>query len=470
MGCRFRFSSVVSRFSKNGKRTTSNDLLLVPLYSIMHSFTVAIVGRPNVGKSTFFNRLLQQRKAIVDDISGVTRDRQYGVADWNGKSFNLIDTGGFVPQSEDIFEKEIRKQVHIAMDEANAIIFMCDAATGITDLDSAMADLLRRSKKPVFLAVNKVDNHERLLEANEFYALGFEPIFFISSMTGSGSGELLDAVAAIMPEEEEVEDAVSLPKIAIIGQPNVGKSSLLNALMGQERTIVSDIAGTTRDTIHTRYSLFQKDFILIDTAGIRRKTKVHEDLEFYSVIRAIKAMDEADVCMLILDAGKGITQQDLNIYSLAVKKGKGIVVLVNKWDTVKKETNTARDYEKELKERLAPFNDVPILFISATEKTRIMQAIEAALLVVENKQNKIPTAQLNEVIQKSIQAYHPPVVRGVPVSIKYVTQLPTAVPSFAFFCNHPDDVKQPYKNYLENQLRKAFNFKGVPVRLFFRKK
>ena len=423
-----------------------------------------------MGKSTFFNRLLQQRKAIVDDVSGVTRDRQYGVADWNGKSFNLIDTGGFVPDSEDIFEREIRKQVLIAMDEANAIIFMCDAATGITDLDAAMADVLRRSKKPVFLAVNKVDNHERLLEANEFYALGFEHLFFISSMTGSGSGELLDAITEIMPEEVEDPLQDEVPKIAIIGQPNVGKSSLLNALMGQERTIVSDIAGTTRDTIHTRYTLFQKEFILIDTAGIRRKTKVHEDLEFYSVIRAIKAMDEADVCLLLLDAEKGITQQDLNIYSLAVKKGKGILVLVNKWDLMKKETNTARDYEKELKDRLAPFNDVPILFISATEKLRIMQAIEAALQVVESKKTKIPTAQLNDVIQKSIQAYHPPVVRGVPVSIKYVTQLPTAVPSFAFFCNHPDDVKQPYKNYLENQLRKSFNFKGVPIRLFFRKK
>jgi GTP-binding protein len=449
---------------------TNNQQLHVPLHPIMQSFTVAIVGRPNVGKSTFFNRLLQQRKAIVDDVSGVTRDRQYGIADWNGKTFNLIDTGGFVPDSEEIFEREIRKQVLIAMDEANAIIFMCDAATGITDLDSAMADVLRRSKKPVFLAVNKVDNHERLLEANEFYALGFDELYFISSMTGSGSGELLDAITAIMPEEAEADFQDNIPKIAIIGQPNVGKSSLLNALMGQERTIVSDIAGTTRDTIHTRYTLFQKEFILIDTAGIRRKTKVHEDLEFYSVIRAIKAMDEADVCLLLLDAGKGITQQDLNIYSLAVKKGKGIVVLVNKWDTVKKETNTARDYEKELKERLAPFNDVPILFVSATEKLRIMQAIESALEVVEHKQTKIPTAQLNDVIQKSIQAYHPPVVRGVPVSIKYVTQLPTAVPSFAFFCNHPDDVKQPYKNYLENQLRKSFNLKGVPIRLFFRKK
>jgi GTPase len=436
----------------------------------MSGFTVAIVGRPNVGKSTFFNRLLQERKAIVDDVSGVTRDRQYGVADWNGKSFNLIDTGGFVPDSEDVFEVEIRKQVKIALDEANAVVFMCDAATGITDLDESMADVLRRTTKPVFLAVNKVDNHERLLEASEFYALGFEHIFFISSMTGSGSGELLDAVAAIIPEDQADASTEAVPKIAIIGQPNVGKSSLLNALLGEERTIVSDIAGTTRDTIHTRYKLFQKEFILIDTAGIRRKTKVNEDLEFYSVIRAIRAMDEADVCMLLLDATKGITQQDLNIYSLAAKKGKGLVLLVNKWDLMQKETNTARDYEKELKERLAPFNDIPVVFVSAKDKVRIMQAIEAALQVVENKQRKIPTAQLNEVVQKAINAYHPPVVRGVPVSIKYATQLPTAVPSFAFFCNHPDDVKQPYKNYLENQLRKAFSFKGVPMRLFFRKK
>ncbi len=437
---------------------------------IMAGFTVAIVGRPNVGKSTFFNRLLQQRKAIVDDVSGVTRDRQYGIADWNGKTFNLIDTGGFVAGSDDVFETEIRKQVKIALDEANAVIFMCDAASGITDLDESMTDLLRRTTKPVFLAVNKVDNHERLLEASEFYALGFDHIFFLSSMTGSGSGELLDAITALIPEDQAEVEESSIPKIAIIGQPNVGKSSLLNALLGEERTIVSNIAGTTRDTIHTHYNLFNKEFILIDTAGIRRKTKVNEDLEFYSVIRAIRAMDEADVCLLLLDAEKGISQQDLNIYSLAVKKGKGIVVLVNKWDLVKKETNTARDYEKELKQRLAPFNDVPILFISATEKTRLMQGIEAALQVVENRHRKISTSELNEVLQKAINAYHPPVVRGMPISIKYATQLPTPVPSFAFFCNHPDDVKQSYKNYLENQLRAAFDFKGTPMRLFFRKK
>ncbi len=436
----------------------------------MSGFTVAIVGRPNVGKSTFFNRLLEQRKAIVDDVSGVTRDRQYGVAEWAGKSFNLIDTGGFVPDSEDVFEQEIKKQVLIALEEANALIFMVDAATGITTLDEAMADVLRRTPKPVFLVVNKVDNSDRLLEAAEFYSMGFDEIYFLSSMSGSGTGELLDAVIALISDDQAQSEDDGIPKFAIIGQPNVGKSSLLNALVGQERTIVSDIAGTTRDTIHTRYNLFKKDFILIDTAGIRRKTKVHEDLEFYSVIRAIKAMDEADVCLLMLDASKGITAQDLNIFSLAVKKGKGIVVLVNKWDLVAKETNTAKEYEKELKDRLAPFTDLPILFISVSDKTRIFQSVEAALQVYENRQRKITTSELNEIMLKAVESYHPPVVRGHPLKIKYVTQLPTHVPSFAFFCNYPDDVKQPYKNYLENKLRENFNFKGVPLRLFFRKK
>lgn len=432
-------------------------------------FTVAIVGRPNVGKSTFFNRLLEERKAIVQDTPGVTRDRQYGVAEWNGKNFNVIDTGGFVPDTEDIFEREIRKQVMIAVQEAHAIFFMVDAATGITDLDMTMADILRRSDKPVFLVVNKVDNHDRYLEAQEFYQLGFEKVFFLSSISGSGTGELLDDLAENI--EEEIEDPLKdLPKIAIIGQPNVGKSSLLNALVGSERTIVSEIAGTTRDTIHTHYNLFQKEFILIDTAGLRRKSKVNEDLEFYSVIRAIKALDESDVCLIMLDAEKGISQQDLNIFSLAVKKGKGIVMLVNKWDLMNKETNTARDYEKELKQRLAPFNDIPILFISAKDKTRIFKAIEIALEVYENRSKKVPTSKLNEVMLKAIEAYHPPVVRGNPIRIKFVTQLPTVVPSFAFFCNFPDDIKTPYRNYLENQLREHFNFTGVPVRIFFRKK
>ncbi|HEY2722610.1 MAG TPA: ribosome biogenesis GTPase Der, partial [Chitinophagaceae bacterium] len=380
----------------------------------MAGFTVAIVGRPNVGKSTFFNRMMEQRKAIVHDISGVTRDRQYGIADWNGKTFNVIDTGGFVPDSEDIFEREIRKQVVIAVEEANAIIFMVDAATGRTDLDDAMAQVLRRGTKPVFLVVNKVDNHERMLEAAEFYSLGFENIFFVSSMTGSGTGELLDSISVLI-KEDALEFEEHLPRFAIIGQPNVGKSSLLNSLIGEERTIVSDIAGTTRDTIHTHYNLFKKEFILIDTAGIRRKAKVHEDLEFYSVIRAIKAIDEADVCLLLLDAQKGITAQDLSIYSLATRKGKGIVLLVNKWDLAEKQTNTTRDYEKELKKRLAPFNDIPILFVSAKDKTRIFKTIETAIEVNENRKRKISTSQLNEILLKAIENYHPPVVRGHPV-------------------------------------------------------
>ena len=434
-------------------------------------FTVAIVGRPNVGKSTFFNRLLEQRKAIVDDQSGVTRDRQYGVAEWNGKSFNLIDTGGFVPNSEDVFEIEIARQVQIAVEEANALVFVVDVTTGITNLDEAMADVLRRTTKPVFLAVNKVDNYERQLDANEFYMLGFEHTFFISSISGSGVGDLLDGLAAIISEDqsEDTLEKASLPKFAIMGQPNVGKSSLLNALVGQERTIVSDIAGTTRDTIHTHYNLFNKEFVLIDTAGIRKKAKVHEDLEFYSVIRAIKAMDEADVCLLLLDAEKGITAQDLNIFSLAARKGKGIVLAINKWDLIEKQTNTARDYEKQLKEKLAPFNDIPILFISAKDKTRIMKVVETALDVYESRTRRIPTSQLNDVMLKAVEAYRPPMIRGNIIRIKYVTQLPTAVPSFAFFSNYPDDIKTPYKNYLENKLRENFNFKGVPVRIFFRK-
>lgn len=436
------------------------------------SYTVAIVGRPNVGKSTFFNRLLEERKAIVDDISGVTRDRQYGVTDWNGKTFNVIDTGGFVPHTDDVFEREIRKQVKIAIDEANCIVFMVDVVTGITDLDDTMADLLRRTTKPVYLVVNKVDNGTRQLEATEFYSLGFENTYFVSSITGTGTGEVLDAVTEGMKEEDSDETLRenSLPKFAIIGQPNAGKSSLLNALIGQERTIVSDIAGTTRDTIHTHYNMFQKEFMLIDTAGIRKKNKEKEDLEFYSIIRAIKAMDEADVCMLLIDAGKGVTAQDVSIFSLATRKGKGIVVLVNKWDLVEKETNTARDYEKALKIKLAPFTDVPVLFISVTEKTRIFKAIELALDVYENRNRKIPTSQLNEIMLKAVEAYHAPVVRGNTVKIKYVTQLPTAVPSFAFFTNYPDDIKSAYKNYLENQLRTKFRLTGVPIRIFFRKK
>ncbi|WP_288071472.1 ribosome biogenesis GTPase Der [Hydrotalea sp.] len=435
-------------------------------------YTVAIVGRPNVGKSTLFNRLLEQRKAIVDDISGVTRDRQYGISEWAGKTFNVIDTGGFVPDSQDVFEKEIRKQVQIAIQEADTIVFLVDVAVGITDLDDAMAHLLRQAKKPVFLTVNKVDNGQRELEAAEFYRLGFDTIYTISSISGTGTGELLDAIVANIPEvlDEKETTEKTIPKLAIIGQPNVGKSSLLNALLGEERTIVSDVAGTTRDTIHTHYNLFNKECILIDTAGIRKKNSEKDDLEFYSVIRAIKAMDEADVCLIVIDAQKGITAQDVSLFSLATRKGKGVVVVVNKWDLMEKNTNTARDYEKKLKEKIAPFTDVPVLFISALEKTRLLKVLEAGMAVFESKQQKIATSKLNEVMLKAVEAYHAPVVRGHTVKIKYVTQLPTHVPSFAFFTNFPDDIKMPYKNYLENQLRAHFNFKGVPIRIFFRKK
>jgi GTPase len=440
----------------------------------MPGFTVAIVGRPNVGKSTLFNRLLEQRKAIVDDQSGVTRDRQYGVADWNGKVFNVIDTGGFVARSEDVFEREIRKQVHIAVEEADLILFVCDTTTGITLQDEEMADVLRRSTKPVLLIVNKVDNPERALYATEFYALGFDKTFLLSSISGSGTGEILDEVVEHIVDEASVvetdKDGNPLPKFAIIGQPNAGKSTLLNALINQERTIVSDIAGTTRDTIHTHYNLFGKDFILIDTAGIRKKKNVHEDLEFYSVIRAIKAMDEADVCMLMIDAQAGMTAQDVSIFSLATRKGKGVVILVNKWDLLKKETNTARDFEKELKERIAPFTDVPIIFISATDKTRIFQGMEKALEVFENRNRRVTTSVLNEIMLREIERYPAPFYRGYSVKIKFVSQVPTAVPSFAFFANHPDGVKEPYKNFLENKVRSHFNFSGVPIRIFIRKK
>ena len=440
----------------------------------MPGFTVAIVGRPNVGKSTLFNRLLEQRKAIVDDESGVTRDRQYGIADWNGKIFNVIDTGGFVARSEDVFEREIRKQVHIAVDEADLILFVCDTTTGITNQDEEMADVLRRSTKPVLLIVNKVDNNERALYASEFYALGFELTFQVSCISGSGTGEILDEVVKHITDNVEAtetdKDGNPLPKFAIIGQPNAGKSTLLNALINQERTIVSEIAGTTRDTIHTHYKLFGKEFILIDTAGIRKKKNVHEDLEFYSVIRAIRAMDEADVCMLLIDAKVGMTAQDVSIFSLAEKKGKGIVIFVNKWDLMEKETNTARDFEKELKIKISPFTDVPVIFVSATEKMRIFQGMEKALEVFENRKRRITTSVLNDIMLKEIERYPPPFARGHAVKIKYLQQVPTVVPSFAFFANFPDGVKEPYKNFLENKLRSHFNFSGVPVRIFIRKK
>lgn len=458
----------------------------------MAGFTVAIVGRPNVGKSTLFNRLLEEKKAIVDDFSGVTRDRQYGIAEWNGKGFNVIDTGGFVKGSDDVFEREIRKQVLIAIDEADVILFVVDVTASITDLDDDMAQLLRRSNKPVIVVVNKVDNSNRMLDATEFYVFGFEHNAFISSISGSGTGDLLDMVTAMIPEGQEVliqeveyieiededgnmismpRELNPIPKIAIIGQPNAGKSTLLNALIGKERSIVSDIAGTTRDTVHTHYNQFGKEFILIDTAGLRKKKNVSEDLEFYSVIRAIKAMDEADVCMLLIDASKGLTAQDINIFSLAARKGKGVIILVNKWDLVEnKETNSARDYEKLLKEKLKPFTDVNIIFVSAVEKKRIFQALEATLDVYENRRRRITTSELNEIMLKEIERYTPPIVRGYPVRIKFVMQLPTHTPVFAFYSNHPDDIKEPYRNFLENKLRHHFTFTGVPIRIFFRKK
>ena len=429
---------------------------------------VAIVGRPNVGKSTLFNRLIGERQAIIDDTSGVTRDRQYGSSFWNGKNFTVIDTGGFVKDSEDVFEAAIRDQVRIAIEESDVILFMVDCTTGITDLDEQVAQMLRKTKKDVILVVNKVDNHQRLLEANEFWSLGFEETFFLSSMTGSGTGEVLDAVAEKIEETTDVES--DLPKLAIVGQPNVGKSSLTNALLGEERNIVTEKAGTTRDSIHTHYHKFDKEFLLIDTAGIRKKSRVHENLEFYSVMRAIRAIEEADVCVLMIDARTGIEAQDMSIFRLAQRRNKGIVILVNKWDLVEKETNTARDFEEEIKNRIAPFTDIPIVFVSALEKTRIFKTIEVALEVYENRTRRITTSKLNDVMLEAIERYPPPSHRGRFVKIKYVTQLPTYYPAFAFFCNNPKHVKENYRNYLENQLRKNFNFTGVPIGVFFRKK
>ncbi len=429
---------------------------------------VAIVGRPNVGKSTLYNRLIGERQAIIDDTSGVTRDRQYGASYWNGKHFTVIDTGGFVQNSEDVFEAAIRSQVKIAIEEAGLLIFMVDVTTGITDLDEQVAELLRKSDKEVLLAVNKVDNHQRLMEANEFWSLGFEETYFLSSITGSGTGELLDALTEKIEEEDELQS--DIPKIAILGQPNIGKSSLTNALLGEDRNIVTDIAGTTRDSIHSKYNKFGKEFYLIDTAGIRKKAKVHENLEFYSVMRAIKALDDADVCMLMIDAQTGVEAQDLSIFRLAIKRNKGIVILVNKWDLMDKETNTARDFEKEVRNRLAPFNDLPIIFTSVLEKQRIFKAVEAALEVYENRQRRIKTSELNEIMLDAIERTPPPAYRGRFMKIKYVTQLPTYYPAFAFFCNNPKYVKESYSNFLENQLRKNFNFTGVPISVFFREK
>ncbi len=429
---------------------------------------VAIVGRPNVGKSTIFNRLIGGRQAIVDDVSGVTRDRQYGSCEWNGKIFTVVDTGGFVGHSDDVFEAAIRSQVSIAIEEASAIIFLVDVTTGITDLDEDVTRMLRRSDKPVLLAVNKVDNSDRYLEANEFYSLGFEETFFISSLTGSGTGDLLDAVTEYITDEVEV--VTELPKFAIVGQPNVGKSSLVNALLGEDRNIVTDIAGTTRDSIHSKYDRFGKEFLLIDTAGIRKKAKVHENLEFYSVMRAIRAIEEADVCFLMLDAQAGIEQQDLSILRLMQRRNKGVVILVNKWDLLDKETNTARDMEQAVKARTAPFTDVPVVFISVHEKQRIFKAVEVGLEVFENRSRKIKTALLNDTLLPEIEKYPPPSHRGRNVNIKFINQLPIPYPAFVFYCNHPKYVRDSYRNFLENKIRQHFNFSGVPITIFFREK
>jgi GTP-binding protein len=429
---------------------------------------VAIVGRPNVGKSTFFNRLIQRREAIVDAVSGVTRDRHYGKSDWNGKEFSLIDTGGYVLGSDDVFEKEIDKQVELAIDEADAIIFMVDVESGVTGMDEDVAKLLRRVDKPTFLAVNKVDNTQRMADAVEFYALGLGDYYTISSINGSGTGELLDALVEVLPDEKEEES--ELPRFAVVGRPNAGKSSFINALIGEDRYIVTDIAGTTRDSIDTKYNRFGFEFNLVDTAGIRRKSKVKEDLEFYSVMRSVRAIEYCDVCILMMDATRGFDGQVQNIFWLAQRNNKGIVILVNKWDLVEKETNSVKEYTKAIHEVISPFGDVPILFISVLNKQRIYKAIETAVEVYKNRSKKIPTRKLNDIMLPIIEKTPPPATKGKYVKIKFCTQLPTPYPQFAFFCNLPQYVKDPYKRFLENKIRQQFDFTGVPITIFMRKK
>ena len=430
---------------------------------------VAIVGRPNVGKSTLFNRLVGARKAIVKEVSGVTRDRHYGKSNWNGKDFSVIDTGGYVTGSDDVFEGEIRRQVEIAIDEANVILFMVDVETGVTDLDQAVAHVLRKSVKPVLVVANKVDNHDRLNEIYEFYNFGLDQVYGISSINGSGTGDLLDALVSKFSEDQIKED-LGIPRLAIVGKPNVGKSSLTNALLGNERNIVTNISGTTRDSIDSRYNAFGFDMILVDTAGIRKKSKVHEDIEFYSVMRAIRTIEDCDVCLFMIDGTEPVQNQDMSIFSVIEKNKKGIVLLVNKWDLIEKDTSSTKKYEESIKERLAPFTDLPIVFISALNKQRIHKALETAMQVYQNRMQKIPTSQLNEVMLEAIQKNPPPTYKGKYIKIKYVTQLPTHSPSFAFFCNLPQYIKDPYKRYIENQLRQSFNLNGVPIRVFFRKK
>lgn len=430
---------------------------------------VAIVGRPNVGKSTFFNRLIERREAIVNDESGVTRDRLYGHCFWNGKTFSVVDTGGYVENSSDVFEREISKQVLIAIEEADAVMFMVDVDMGLTDLDVAVADILRSSKKPVFLVVNKVDSNKKIVNSYEFYNLGLGELYCISAITGAGTGELLDAVVKALPDKPNDEE-LDLPRITIVGRPNVGKSSLTNVLIGEERNIVTNVAGTTRDSINTRYNKYGYDFMLVDTAGVRRKSKVSEDLEFYSVMRSIRAIENSDVCLLMIDAEQGWESQDQNILNLIRKNKKGIVILVNKWDLIEKDSNTLKQYREFIQERIAPFNDIPILFISALTKQRISDVLSTAMQVYENRIQRIPTGKLNEIMLEAIENFPPPSTKGKYIKIKYVTQLPTPTPVFAFFANLPQYIKEPYKRYLENQLRENFNLTGVPIVLVFRDK
>lgn len=431
---------------------------------------VAIVGRPNVGKSTLFNRLVQKRQAIVDDVSGVTRDRHYGKSDWNGSEFTVIDTGGYIVGSDDTFEVEIRKQVELAIDEANVILFMVDNQVGMTDMDKEVAQLLRKSKKPVLLVVNKVDSNKNLDDSYEFYGLGFDNFYTISSQSGSGTGELLDEVITHFDETDHKDPFEGLPRVAIVGRPNAGKSTLINALLDEERNIVTDIAGTTRDSIETLYNKFGHEFVLIDTAGMRKKGKVSEDLEFYSVMRAVRSVEECDICVLMIDATRGLEAQDLNILFLAERNRKGVIILINKWDLVKKETNTMKEYEAEIRKKIAPFTDVPILFISALTKQRVHKTVETIMQVNENRNRRIKTSKLNELMLPVMEITPPPAIKGKYIKIKYVTQLPTRTPQFAFFANLPQYVKEPYKRFIENQLRKNFDFTGVPIEIYFRQK
>jgi GTPase len=430
---------------------------------------VAIVGRPNVGKSTLFNRLTKTRSAIVDPTAGVTRDRNYGFSDWNGVDFSVIDTGGYVVNSEDIFEEEIRRQVDLAIHETDVIIFLVDVENGITDLDVSVAEILRRCGKKVFLAVNKVDNNVRLLDTHEFYSLGLGEFFSISSINGSGTGELLDAVVSSFVKTKKT-DIPDLPRFSIVGRPNVGKSSFLNALIGEERHIVTPVAGTTRDSIYTRYNKYNHDFYLVDTAGIRKKSKVSEDIEFYSVMRAIRSIENSDVCVLMVDATLGFESQDMNIFHLIQSNNKGIVLVVNKWDLVEKDNHSIKDYEEYLRKKTAPFTDIPIVFTSVVNKQRIHKVLETAIKVFDQRQFRISTSELNAVMLKVIDDYPPPSLKGKFVKIKFVTQLPTHYPCFAFYCNLPQYIKESYQRYLENKLREHFDFTGVPIQIYFRKK